>query len=168
MQQQPTPQEAVVLAIRAIFERWTALRLTIEHQYGGSSDKANELVNTTIAMATNGPKQYSQDDFEDFFYSEFDRMAADIEDGSVEEVSSIIVRVRDAALSGNIQPAKEVLEKAGVAYDAYRASVNGDNKEEDEGGHENQEGNSRPRREPQQPVIDEDGFVQVQSRRKHR
>ena len=118
-------------------------------------------------MATNSPKKYSQDDFENFFYAEFDRMAADIEDGSVEEVSSIIVRVRDAALNGNLQPAKEVVEKAGVPYDAYKASVSGDNMDEGEGEHENQEGNSRPVREPQ-PVVDEDGFVQVQSRRKHR
>lgn len=168
MQQQTTPQEAVVLAIRAIFERWTALRLTIEHQYGGSSDKANELVNMTIAMATKGSKQYSQDELADFFYAEFDRMGADIEDGSVEEVSNIIVRVRDAALIGNIQPAKEVVEKAGVTYDAYKASVNGDNMEEDEVEHKSQEDNSRPRREPQQPVVDEDGFVEVQSRRRHR
>lgn len=160
------PKEAVAIAIRSIFDRWTALRLTIEYQFGGSKDPVSGLVDTTITMATSSTKRHEVHDYVELFYSEFNRMNTDIEDGSPEEVANHIVQLRDAAARGNLEPAWRAAEKSGMSNSALSQSVSGAREEQDD--HVEEEYAMDTQLEPVSPVVDEDGFTEVRRSRHQR
>lgn len=157
--------EAVSFAIRSIFERWTALVLTMEHQQGGSSAKARDLLGVTVAMATHPSKRHEEQDYIDMFYAEFDRMHTDIEDGSPEEVAAHILRIRDAASRGNFGPAAEAVGRGMTAGPA--ASICGQNSEGNED-HEEEVTVMDVIHQSNGPEMDEDGFVSVRRSRRIR
>lgn len=162
------PTQAVAIAIRSIFDRWTALVLVVEHQLGGSKTDANQLLDTAVAMATSPSRRHDIDDYINLFYATFDRMNTDIEDGSPEEVANLILKVRDAAARGDFGPAAEVAQNAGMTAEAFRASVQGREDSDDEDDPDfvpTAEMEYEPPRTRSQPVVDEDGFTQVQPRR---
>lgn len=164
------PEQAVALAIRAIFSKWTALNLVIEHVFNGTSYLADDMLNQTIDMATNTGKRFDQDDYIDLFYDTFDKMYAEIEDNSPEQVASHILRVRDAAVQGNFSVAIQVIERAGMTNEAHGSgtsrSVEVDEKDADDCCAQGCNGERREGKPA--PVIDEDGFQQVQPRRRRR
>lgn len=160
--------QAVSVALQAIFERWTALRLVTEHQFGGAPYEANQLLESTIAMATDPAKRYSNDDYISMFYTLFERVNTDIEDGSPEEVAALILKVRDAAAVGNFIPAKEIAEKAGISARALEASVQANQDDADNVEFVPRAGPRTRSQTRAQPVVDEDGFTQVQTKRRNR
>lgn len=163
-------KEAISVALRVIFERWTALRLVVEHQFGGAPYEAEKLLEAATAMAIDPAKRHSEDDFVDLFYSTFDRINTDIEDGSPEEVAMHIVSIRNAASEGNFEPAVELAQKAGVSPTAKQSSVEGGTNSDDEfpvQRHAAPITGSQPRAH-RAPVVDEDGFTQVASKRRNR
>lgn len=161
------PSQVVSSAIRSVFERWTALRLIVEHQLGGSTREADELLSQTVAMVSTTAKKYDIDDFVDFFYHTFDRLQSDIEDGSLEDVAEVIVRIRDAAARGNLTPALEATTKPRTMAQGFALSVEGGQGADDAGNDQNaMQGISLNR--PSSSVVDEDGFMEVPSRRRHR
>lgn len=161
------PSQVVSSAIRSVFERWTALRLIVEHQLGGSTREADELLSQTVAMVTTTAKKYDIDDFVDFFYHTFDRLQSDIEDGSPEDVAEVIVRIRDAAARGNLTPALEATTKPRTRAQGFALSVEGGQGANDAGNDQNAMQDISQHRPPS-PVADEDGFMEVPSRRRHR
>lgn len=161
---------AVAIAIRSIFDRWTALVLVVEHQLGGSKTEVNQLLDTTVAMATSPSKRHDIDDYINLFYATFNRLNTDIEDGSPEEVADLILQVRDAAARGDFAPAAQVAQKAGMTADAFRASVQGredsDDDDDDPDFVPTAEMEYEPPRTRSEPVVDDDGFTEVQPRRR--
>lgn len=165
------PAQAVAIAVRSIFDRWTALTLVVEHQMGGSSIEANAMFNTAVAMATSPAKRHELDEYIDLFYATFDRMNTDIEDGSPEEVAQLILKVRDAAARGDFGPAAEVAQKAGMTAEAFKASVQGRQDSDDENDPDfvpTSDMEIEPPRTRSDPIVDDDGFTQVQPRRRKR
>lgn len=159
-------QQAISQAITSIFGRWTALRLVIEHQMGGNEAPAIELVNIAVAMATNRSEQHDVDDFVDLFHEAFDRMQADVDDGSPEEIAALVVRIRDAAVKGDYGPAREVSLKEKLSSQTSHRSING--------GEAVAHGCSRegkccgPPEPTRESVVDDDGFTEVSSGGRHR
>lgn len=161
--------QAVSVALRAIFERWTALRLVIEHQFGGAPYEAEQLLQIATAMATNPSKRHSIDDYINLFYSLFERVNTDIEDGSPEEVAALILDVRDAAANGNFAPAADIAQKVGTSTTAIQTSVEGNQHEDEDNEFIERPGpQTRSQTMARAAVVDEDGFTQVQPRRSQR
>ncbi|PXF43555.1 hypothetical protein BWQ96_06667 [Gracilariopsis chorda] len=159
-------QQAVSTAIRSIFDRWTALKLVIEHQMGGNPDPAIELMNIAVAMATNPSERHDEDDFIDLFYEAFNRMQADIEDGSPEEIAALVVRIRDAAARGDYTPASEASLKEQPSSQAFHRSVSGGEAVVHEC--EREKTPCRPPQPRQESIADDDGFTEVKSGGRHR
>ena len=165
--------EALSAGVRAVFSRWTALRLTAEHQ--GCSRAVESLLNATVSLATdaNAP---DEDAYIDMFYNAFDQMQTDVEDGSPEQVASVLVSMRKAIEKGDYGPVRRALEKSGNADEIMRRSVvreavlvpEGQEEGDGEGGPSSVGASSQPPREKEPPVVDEDGFTLVNSRRKGR
>ncbi|CAN8067386.1 unnamed protein product [Agarophyton chilense] len=162
--------QAVSTAIRSIFERWTALKLVIEHQMGGVTDDATKLMDTTISMATSPLKCHDEDDFIDLFYDAFDQMHCDVEDGSLEEIASQIVRVRDAAKNGDYAPAVQLVSKANKASTAAPLqSIDGGEAFVDNDQHDHDDDKlSLPSPTAEKPMMDDDGFTEVRRGGGHR
>lgn len=169
-------EHAVAVGVQAVFERWTALRLTVENQFGGgaSHSAATDLLATTLAMATSASKRFDFDDYVSLFYETFDRLNTDIEDGSPEEVARVVLRIRDAAARGDFGPASEAAAAVRNSGDAARRSVRGqdsnnpsDDFDEGDGGGEGH-GHGAPSARPGRlaPVVDDDGFTVVETRRR--
>lgn len=149
--------EAVSVAIRCMFERWTALIVTVENQ-GIPTDRIDNILNQTIDIATR-PKRYGEDDYLDLFYNGFEQMQADIEDGSPEVVARQILRIRDAAEKGNFGPAMAIAQKAMTANVNLGNCVNG----EDDGDEQADDMmDAVPAR--QESAVDDDGFTHVARR----
>lgn len=159
--------QAVSQATSAIFERWTALVLTIEHQLGGDRQPIHRLHEATVNLAMNGNPRYSVDHLVDYFYNEFDRLETDVEDGSPEQIASLIIQIRDSALQGDFSLASQIVEKVrngpsnGAAASVPGTNVhNHDEENNDETMEENDEG-------PPQ-TVDDDGFTSVTRGGHHR
>lgn len=167
-------EQAVALAIRAIFNRWTALSLVIEHHFNGATYLLDDMQFATVAMATNSSKRFDVDAYIDLFYDTFEKMQADILDDSPEQVAARIVQIRDAASVGNFALAQEAITNAGISAQAVSDSVDctsmkddaEDEKVNDEDFVPNGEIVRRGPRTRYTPVIDEDGF-QLVSKRRH-
>lgn len=160
------PSQVVFGAIKAVFERWTALRLVVEHQLGGSGVEADELLHQTFAMAMNTSKKHDIDDFADLFYYTFEKLQSDIEDGSPEEIAEVVVRIKDAAAKGDLRPAIAEGTKSGITELAFAASIHGTASAGDSVSNLSDMQHVAPARAPS-PVVDEDGFTQVQARSRH-
>lgn len=167
-------EQAVTLATRAIFNRWTALSLVIEHHFNGATYLLDDMLLATVAMATNPSKRFNIDAYTDLFYDTFEKMQADILDGSPEQVAAHILQIRDAASVGNFAPAQDVITKAGISAQAVSDSVDSTRAEDDADDNCVDDEDFTPdenmiRRGPKTrytPVVDEDGF-QLVSKRRH-
>lgn len=123
----------------------------------------------TVGMATDPSKRFDVDAYIDLFYSTFEKMQTDIEDGSPEQVAARIMQIRDAASVGNFAPAEEVVTNAGMTVQAISESVNGTSAKDDADDEEFVPDSEMIRQGPKTrytPVVDEDGF-QLVSRRRH-
>lgn len=100
-----SPAQAVAETTRALFDRWTALNLTVDHLLGGDPRPVHRMFQTTVALSMSVQPVYTARHLCDYFHEEFDRMQADIEDGSPEQLSAEIIKVRDAARRGDYAPA---------------------------------------------------------------
>lgn len=166
--------QAISQAVAVIFNRWTALVLTIEHQLGGDPQHMRRLLEATVQLVTSSAPRYGVDELADHFESEFDRLQTDIEDGSPEQVAALIVQVRDAALRGDFSLAATIVEKARAATDHNNAavtSVPGQAANHDDDDYEDDDGEDEgmdvgPVR--QEPIVDYDGFTSVNHGGRHR
>lgn len=129
-----SPAQAVAETTRVLFDRWTALNLTVDHLLGGDRRVVQRMMQTTVALSMSVQPVYTARHLCAYFHEEFDRMQADIEDGSPEQLSVEIINVRDAALRGDYAPAlryyasqqEQLQKRAGAtAADQVRHSVQG-------------------------------------------
>ncbi|KAJ8599771.1 hypothetical protein CTAYLR_003423 [Chrysophaeum taylorii] len=99
-------REVFQVAVRAVFSRWTLLRLAIEQGWsdGDGSALANELLHRVLALLLTDKKVY-QDEVEDLLFESLESMFnALAEDGSVEEVSSLLHPASVVAGSSALNP----------------------------------------------------------------
>lgn len=184
--QAPNVLQQVAQAIEAIFQSWTALQLTIEHQLGGDQAQARQFLESTLAIVTSSSPRCTKDSLIDYFYSQFDRLDTDIEDGSPEQVAHQIILVRDAALNGDLAPAAQVIQAANnqPSDNTLSSSISGGEAfaccGRDDCGHDIQHDHDRSdvnddmddhqhtAHAPLVPIVDEDGFTEVRTRRRAR
>lgn len=178
-----SPAGLLAQAVRSVFARWTGLQLAVAH--GGSADAgalADALLADVTTLATSGVRRADVDDYLVVMDDAFERLGADLEDGSVEDVAALVVRMRDAAVAGDLAPAVAEIEKGnrpgaeGAAGGSRAVDGDGDGvMEEDSSGEEGEDsdvgeeagtgGKVVSRKAPQAPVTDEDGFTTVTRRR---
>lgn len=102
-------------AARAVFSRWTALRLAVNVSGQRSGNAiADELLEDVCALVTSRIKRPEVDDYLVLMEDAFDRLDTNVEDGSLTEVAHILVQIRDAAAHDNLQPAHDQINKAPV------------------------------------------------------
>ncbi|KND04900.1 uncharacterized protein SPPG_00594 [Spizellomyces punctatus DAOM BR117] len=171
-------------AVQCVFERWTALQLALDHQMAGIStaERPQELLEHTCAFF----QQYRTDvmpheiaeNLKDFFDEVFN---AELDDGSPEQIGKTLVRLyRDVVVEGKTEEVLEMKAKAQSSGRAAGESVkagDGDDSSDDEvdgstgsdamevdsGPTQSETSNRRP-----DPVVDEDGFELVQSKKGRR
>ena len=163
--QQPPPVDAAEIfnnAVRAIFSRWTLLRLAVDQGWadGDEAQKADALVTRILEMVAPSVRRVpDESEIADVLHDSIENtFNAQAEDGSVEEISRTILRLRAECSAGNVATATTYIQQA--ASD-LGASVG----REDEAG-EAEEVIVAPAPAPL-PVIDEDGFETVQTRRRN-
>lgn len=149
--------EALQAAVRGALSRWTALSLTIENHHDHS-----RAISTAETMATNATQLAARGrdatEIADLFQAGFDSLDTDIEDGSVEEVAALIVRIRDAAARGDFSLAQQLVGPAQQGNASRTRSVIKHEVEVEGGTNEQVEQNHQPRAAP---AVDDDGFTTV-------
>jgi len=163
--QQPPPVDAAEIfnnAVRAIFSRWTLLRLAVDQGWadGDEAQKADALVTRILEMVAPSVRRVpDESEIADVLHDSIEgTFNAQAEDGSVEEIARTILRLRAECSAGNVATATTYIQQA--ASD-LSSSVG----REDEAG-EAEEVVVAPAPAPL-PVIDEDGFETVQTRRRN-
>lgn len=181
----PAFEEAASLC----FRRWTALTLAVENQWGGtdSANKADWLIHESIGWFYSKKEHYAdelEEELDDALLNEFN---AQIEDGSSAELAKTLVTVYNEFLEGNLSALDKLRAAAAAAPAAAAAAkskkqvvdrdgaVMADGEDNSSGSDSDGEGSDAmdedkpsradagPRRLP--PVVDEDGFTMVQTRR---
>lgn len=167
--------DALTQATSAIFSKWTALILTVEHQLGGDPERVRQMLQATVqlAMATNSKHAY--DELVDFFYDQFDRMETDVEDDSPEQVASHVIRIRDALRKGDYNPATETVQQLAstssshVSRSVTNPRVNDEHEDDDmDVSQTNTRTNVPVQTAPSEPTVDADGFTEVTKSGRHR
>ena len=164
--QQPPPVDAAEIfnnAVRAIFSRWTLLRLAVDQGWadGDEAQKADALVTRVLEMVAPSVRRVpDESEIADVLHDSIEgTFNAQAEDGSVEEISRTILRLRAECSAGNVANALVYVQQQAPSLDASQGR-------EDEAG-EAEEEVVAPAPAPL-PVIDEDGFETVQRRRNPR
>lgn len=99
---------ALETAVQAIFSRWTVMHLAVQDQWAGAStqaqidDLASDVAHLMVGQygrADGSVMSYSRDTVTSWLYDFFeDDCSADIEDGSVEQVSAELDRLRGTVM----------------------------------------------------------------------
>ena len=149
-------------AVRAIFSRWTLLRLAVDQGWadGDEAQKADALVTRVLEMVAPSVRRVpDESEIADVLHDAIEgTFNAQAEDGSVEEISRTILRLRAECSEGNVANALVYVQQQAPSLDASQGR-------EDEAG-EAEEVVLAPAPAPL-PVIDEDGFETVQTRRRN-
>lgn len=155
-------EEALNAAVRGALSRWTALTLTIEnhHDRTRAMSTAETMARNATEMAARGR---DATEIADLFQAGFDNLDTDIEDGSVEEVAALIIRVRDAAARGDFSVAQQLVgpmqqgQHASHARSVIKHEVEVEG-EEEQGGCTSVQVEHQSRAAP---PVDDDGFTTV-------
>lgn len=172
-QQFQSPEDALRQAVTTLFQHWTALILTVEHQLGGDAKPVHRMVETTIDLAVSAAPRYSSRHLASYFHDEFDRMNTDVDDGSPEQIAHAIINIRDALARSDYRPVTQLLEKHSNSNpsNVVAESIKGLDKA-NEGDDAMDEGNRTQEehekaKEKQQPVVDDDGFMTINKGGRH-
>ena len=148
-------------AVRAIFSRWTLLRLAVDQGWadGDEAQKADALVTRVLEMVAPSVRRVpDESEIADVLHDSIEgTFNAQAEDGSVEEISRTILRLRAECSEGNVANALAYVQQQAPSLDASQGR-------EDEAGEAEEAVAPAP---APLPVIDEDGFETVQTRRRN-
>lgn len=160
--------------VAALFARWTALRLAAENCDGGNKRRnvPAEVLDTCVMLAIDPDKTHPSETFESLFYDGFELLNTDVEDGSVEQISAEVCRIRNAASNGDYGPAREAIEKTRKRLAGSLATKAANRKEQTETSLSNFEkpklidpsagrSHQSPELTPSGPIVDDDGFTTV-------
>mmetsp|Transcript_12542 Transcript_12542/g.41043 ORF Transcript_12542/g.41043 Transcript_12542/m.41043 type:complete len:178 (+) Transcript_12542:58-591(+) len=169
--------EILEAAVRSVFSRWTLLRLAVDQGWsdGDGAANANALLASLLALLLRDKKVFV-DEVEDLLFDALEgKFNALAEDGSVEEVATLLLKLRAECAAGNFATAQDIISKAaaqGQQGAAPSASIDqtaddvSDDDLNDDSDEEMVGVSALSRRE--EPVVDEDGFQVVASQRKGR
>jgi len=158
--------------IDTLFSRWTALGLALDH-WNRPAEECRQLVDTlqqAILQAAQD-NQLCTDFLETLFEETFDILQVDIEDGSIEEVASLLCTMFQDCLQGNRESLNKFLKP--------RSTISNPLVQHDDNC--NSQVNQPPKShymssssltcgqvpESSDGQVDEDGFQRVQRRRPH-
>ena len=117
--QQPPPVDAAEIfnnAVRAIFSRWTLLRLAVDQGWadGDEATKADALVTRILEMVAPSVRRVpDESEIADVLHDSIEgTFNAQAEDGSVEEISRTILRLRAECSAGNVATATTYIQQA--------------------------------------------------------
>lgn len=111
-------------AVKGIFSEWTALNLAIQNRWGNPDDDNTDICEDVLDFFYDHPQVYAdqlEDILDDFFQNELNVL---IEDGSIEEVSRMLVTLYAECKSGDFRRAMVYCSSARKAstYNAITAS----------------------------------------------
>ena len=120
-------EDALTQSISSIFSKWMALNLTVDNYFDVNRSRqiGQEMLSTAISMALELERVRDIDDFIEYFYNMFDSLDTDIEDGSVEQVARLIVKIRDGIAKGDFSHAVNALSGKGRAHALRNRNVSG-------------------------------------------
>jgi hypothetical protein len=100
-------------AVRAVYSRWFALRVAAEQAGREGAAVADQLLEDTLVLMHSSVVP-SQDDYLELMDYAFDQLQTNVEDGSVEQLAELLVRMRSDADRGDFSIARQQIAK-GVA-----------------------------------------------------
>ncbi|TVU45832.1 hypothetical protein EJB05_05335 [Eragrostis curvula] len=177
-----SPEGAAALSegVGLVFERWTALQMAVENQWGGrdSRAKADQLGASILSWFCHSKGPHYFEDLVDMMYDTIsESFNADFEDGSVEEVAeqllimheecqqrnySSIEKLRNSRVPGNaVSQSRQIA--ADEDDDSDSSDDEGDTKMMDDEATQQQMAVDKPK--PSKPAPDADGWTTVLSRR---
>lgn len=130
----PAPEarwRAFVSGVQAVLQLWTALALAIDNNWGGgdSNGKAQAMFDDLLSIFRRGKDIYN-DVIEDFLLVRMDEsFHCRCDDGSIEEVAQLLVRMYTECGEGNFQRVQEAIaqlnDRRGKGLSAARQSTAG-------------------------------------------
>jgi len=171
----PAQQEqAFITSVRAVFYRWTVLRLAVQNGWGPAGDpntKEENMIAEIIRLFGRGERVYI-DEIQDMLEAGLDEYFETIaDDGSAKEVGQTIISLYSDISVGNFANAEAIVRAAQSTQGGAAASMAGktqlgDDEEDDdeEGGDDGDEEMGGMAMEPRpktEPTVDEDGFTMV-------
>uniref|UniRef100_A0A7S1THZ6 Pre-rRNA-processing protein TSR2 n=1 Tax=Compsopogon caeruleus TaxID=31354 RepID=A0A7S1THZ6_9RHOD len=158
--------------VSALFLRWTALQLAVEHGSSGANFVARDMLATLLALteSSQGTEDFPNETAVEMLYDGFDRMEVDVEDGSVEEIVSLVRELRKSTRQGDFSLCDQLVSRAQqVGLDApirlaLESNSNAGPPQEAENGGSMDVDERRD--EWKERIIDEDGFELVRRGRK--
>ena len=165
------------IGIQSILKSWTALQLAVSHGFGGahSNEKAQWFVGAIEQYfnENEGLESYELEDMiSEIMSSEFDTLN---EDGSTAQVANEIWNIHKLWKQGNHNAIKEKLStlpcvNLGECVASMSDEMHDDKEEEQvlEDVTLDSMNVSQPESQPQEPIVDEDGFTMVQTRSKRK
>lgn len=178
-------KETLVRAVHAVFAEWSALSLAVENEFGGrnSREKAlgllNRLVDGLISAAERGANVYV-DEIEQIIevtlIDEFNEVA---EDDSPRQVAEVLCTLYREAREGSSATADMLLQRVGTKFNSSWVVVppppkaEGDSSDDEDADDDamcgssgmDVEGGGMLEQPKAAPVVDEDGFQMVPTRR---
>lgn len=111
-------------AVKGIFSEWTALNLAIQNRWGGPNDDNADICEDILNYFYDHATVYSdqlEDILDDFFQNELNVL---VEDGSIEEVSKILVSLYEECKVGDFRRAMVYCSSArkASAYNSITSS----------------------------------------------
>eukprot|EP00197_Chlamydomonas_leiostraca_P013052 CAMPEP_0202867836 /NCGR_PEP_ID=MMETSP1391-20130828/9650_1 /ASSEMBLY_ACC=CAM_ASM_000867 /TAXON_ID=1034604 /ORGANISM="Chlamydomonas leiostraca, Strain SAG 11-49" /LENGTH=216 /DNA_ID=CAMNT_0049547913 /DNA_START=16 /DNA_END=666 /DNA_ORIENTATION=- len=184
----PQARPAFEEGTRLLFARWTALTLAVENQWGGanSAEKAHWLLQETIQWFYKNKEHYADDleeELDDALLHDFN---VEAEDNSPGELSKALVSLYQECMQGNFNTVHQLQAAAAAAAAASGAAKSkrqvvdrdgtimgedsgNEDSSSDEGDDDMDEDMAGPSgmqqqqpKEPEGPIVDEDGFTLVQ------
>lgn len=165
-------------AVVSIFSRWYALQAVVQHaEASDAASVAQQLVDDACILATSTRARPDEDDYLDLMEDTFQTLQAEVEDGSMEEIAKLLVRMRDTAAQGDLTIARGQIAKSGPSSQvpthpnpAMLAGTSPDSEDSEMNGTDGRHDAAMPGTDiaaSKAPLIDDDGFQTV-TRRKTR
>ncbi|KAG0263938.1 hypothetical protein BG011_007771 [Mortierella polycephala] len=172
--------------VQYLFHSWTALKLAVDGEWGGhnSVEKRDWFIDTIVDYFSEKGKNVDTFDLEDILIQIMnDEFSIMLEDKSEQHISKVLEQLFLECTHGKydlVQTLKHDSQKISGALKGSKAQKNGDDDDDssdDEGDDsedmdvemtEGESSSSAPRREKQEPIVDEDGFETVVKKGKRR
>jgi hypothetical protein len=104
------PASVLTRAVHAVFSRWFALRIATEQAGREGAAVADALLQDALLLAHSSLVP-TVDDYLELMDDAFEQLHTNVEDGSMEEVANLLLRMRNAAAAGDLGIARRQIEK---------------------------------------------------------
>ncbi|XP_051136470.1 uncharacterized protein LOC127255125 isoform X1 [Andrographis paniculata] len=120
--------------INLLLSRWTALRMTVENEWGGrdSSQKAQQLGQQLCYLLTQSKEQVYIEDLEDLLEDSILSLNTVIDDGSIEEVAEKLLVMHEECVQGNFDSIEKLKGSSAPSLIYVKQPGNDDEESEDD------------------------------------